>query len=248
MSTKLMRALRAKYRTPRDVVRALGLDESLLDVKHLAFDAKPQSGRDMAWSTLAEHVRDLATLEKARRLFAKTDDDGELLVSLDHLLAEELDGATHKRVQELIHHHLGGHKYDGAASDADEDRNAIERAVDQVENLLGEHGLTEDDLFELRPLLLDYARDRSRRGGRDRARDELPENGLTRPGGRLGQDRKSIDAAMRLFPEAARIGVLDGGDFLPPASAMDEASQRKRGQDIRDAYALFPDARRIGVA
>ena len=39
MPSKLGIALRRKYKTPREVLAKLGLDQSLLDIKHLAFDS-----------------------------------------------------------------------------------------------------------------------------------------------------------------------------------------------------------------
>ncbi|MGH7714982.1 MAG: hypothetical protein ACREML_03190, partial [Vulcanimicrobiaceae bacterium] len=38
MPRSLRNALRAKYRSPREAIKALGLDESVIDVKQLAFD------------------------------------------------------------------------------------------------------------------------------------------------------------------------------------------------------------------
>jgi hypothetical protein len=51
----LARALKAKYRTPREALKALGLDETLLDVEKLAFDAKRARDGGVMEEIMREH-------------------------------------------------------------------------------------------------------------------------------------------------------------------------------------------------
>ena len=113
---KLAEALKRKYKTPKDALRALGLDESLLDVKRLAQDAKKrardesslaelatQSGGHKDWDMGPESdgIPDLGDEEPEpeKRFFGGRDDEEErarrkwrMSQLADHLLAPKEEG------------------------------------------------------------------------------------------------------------------------------------------------------------
>jgi hypothetical protein len=248
MMNKLTRALRAKFKSPRDAIRALGLDEKLLDVPRLGLDMKmtrdePESEREMAWAKIAEHLKDKGALQDAARLFKDEPDDGRLLVELDHLLAEHLDSRTLAELQGVLGHHLGGRAAE------DEDREGLDEATAQVESYLRDHSdLTDDDYDLLRPLLRDHLA---------RGRDELPRNALERSGDRSDSDRSARDGLLHrpglgmgqdgrsaafFFPELVRIRTdLGGYDLAPiiPAPRHSQAADRRNEPLAHDLAAAF---------
>ena len=217
MTSKLVTALRRKYKSPREALKALGIDERLLEVKRLAFDAAP--GREAARRTLHEHLSGPA-LRRALEMFESEPEDVALLLGLEDIVCEELSGEARERAQALLDHQLGGGEYDYAYQTDDEDvdekidEDLLERVANEVfnqlENKTGRQ-LDEVELNEVRDAIKDQMAKRrngdDRRRGDDRkrgrARDaELPTSALEGGmGGRIEDRRRGhrISAADR-FP------------------------------------------------
>ena len=162
---KLGDALRQKYKTPREALKALGLDESLLDASRLAFDAK----------------------RKARDSVLSPDSDHSEYRALSELLAQNLEGELHETAQRLLDRlHGKSEETDGVIDEEpderedepDEDRDEQQRQKrKEVMRMLAEKGRDEwgwDD---------------------EKVRHEImtfPRTGLHHLGGQLGEDAESV--------------------------------------------------------
>jgi len=236
MTSALARALRAKFPRQRDALRALGLDENLLDIDRgrvrrrralqLAFDA---SGPDTVRKHLDEHLQGPA-LEKAQELCSREHDEAELARALEDLFAQNLNGYERMRAMGLLEN-LSKHDRDESVFDEEEDRELIEGMLDRAEEFLRSRGIGDDDVEEFRRLYDRYIRDEIR--GR-RARDsDMPRNGL-------GQDRRHRKMARDTFSarwaEASRIGDCGGGDYYGEPFAMDQQDSVKAATGFEERW------------
>jgi len=229
-------ALRRKFKTPREALRALGLDEKLLDVPRLAYDGA-RKGRD--------EMPDEAALNNEP-------DPAVLRVKLEKLLCENLDGAALQTARDLLSHHLGEltGEYDRAASDEDDDeddgeeseealRERRKKIMGRVADWLSERQQMSDEMIE-------------------RELADFPRNGLEHVGGALDDDlaqvmeqrrrrmasdtKKRQQAFDEMFPEARRLT----GTLLETSYGVQP--ERPPCANFAGFYEMFPQARRIGVA
>src|SRR5690349_14409653 len=144
-------ALRARFKSPRDALKALGIDaEKVLRAPDLAYDARDMSGPEYLRRE-DQIVKNLSGSERAREMLLLERDFNEPGCSLD----EE---------EKMLN-----------AADEEEIRRRVDRAVDYILNHPASP-LTEDDEPELRRHVEDHLR-RRRSNGRD-SEPHMPRNAL----------------------------------------------------------------------
>jgi hypothetical protein len=115
-------ALRAKYRTPQDALKALGLSPALL-----ARDGRTCRGRD-------DDLRDESRVREEDGPRAVEDEDGDPAEELHRLLAENLSPAELKRACELLTELASGGEEDkGEGEEAEERSRRIREKYDAYE-------------------------------------------------------------------------------------------------------------------
>ena len=238
----LLKALRARFRTPQDCLKVLGIDERVLRSPQLAFDARSTDDPDT----------------------------GALRTELEKLLCESLSGDALEKARTLLSHHLGGEEYVGPAEIAAAEEAEAEAAEDhgdddeelkpepepepetkasrraKVSSFLKEKGSSDADLAEFWRIVdaeIDQARERR--------------NGVV--GDRQARQKLAADAAadrsfLALFPEAARFtarSALESGlesaqeRESRPQVAVDHVAM---GATVRGGDWLDQLTRRIGIA
>lgn len=235
--SKLGIALRRRFKSPREALSALGIDQALLDIPRLGFAFDARNGRDGMPGGLNNEV-----------------DPGALLVELEKLLVENLSGGALERAREILDQHLGGGEYDGAASDEDDDEDNYDDDDDYDDD--------EEERRETRRNMMAKTADfLATKKGLDESEiaatlRDFPKNGLEHLGGALAEDlehvmqdrrrrmardtRKTRQAFDAMFPGAARVEEILYGV---------ESERRSIAPDDRDRfYELWPEARRIGIA
>jgi hypothetical protein len=128
----LLRALKAKYRRPREVLRALGLDQSLLNIPRLALDSANGEGAP-----------------------GDESDPVALRIKLEKLFAESLNGHALEKARNLLEQHLGGSEYDLAHHQDDDEeteevlRERRKRLMAKVADWLAtEKNLGDEEIFD----------------------------------------------------------------------------------------------------
>jgi hypothetical protein len=227
MSTnKLGIALRRRFKSPRDCLRALGLDEKLLDVKRLAFDSRnigaiPGTSSKMELEEMLCTVLSGHELQRARDLLHSIDaDDGDGEVEQPEAEDDEVDE------QELREQ-----RRRAMAKTADflADRKGM--SADQIETELRDfprnalHGgfggrFSEGEDEDLKKVMADHRRRR------------------------LAGDAKRRIAFDARFPMAGRVttGSVES-DYGTPLPARRIATD---GAAAKSFYERFPEAQRIG--
>lgn len=179
---RLRDALRKKFRTPQDALRALGLDEFLLDVAR----SKQQAG-------LSRDQVDLPALR----------------AKLEQLLCEHLSGDELEQARGLLNQHLLGRssehdRVDDFEEDDDKKRQSWRKALATVADYLSnEKGFDEEQIKEA---LRDFPRNGLEHQGAalDDDLDDLMQQRRQRMAGDAEKKRQAFDAR---WPQAAR---LDG--------------------------------------
>jgi hypothetical protein len=230
--TSLGAALRAKFRTPRDAILALGLSTDLINVKHLALDAALKRGTRGRAHDAAEGIS-----RTAEGIGAAA--EGELRVALEEVICEALSGQEQQRALEILAQHLpAGYVPREEAEDEEEaDRGRREASREAMRELLKARGASDNELEELFQMI-------------DGLDGDLPRNGTAGgAGGRLAdkaRDRRlARDAAIErdfyaLFPEAAR---LDGTPLY--GEQPDRSIATDGAGSVASGYDYFPSAARI---
>ena len=263
---RLAEELKKRFRTPKDALLRLGLDPTLLDIKHLASDAKQRARREAARKGMA--IDGIGTPEELRA-------------------ARDLHGEEFEREQRRIDNQM---TEEGMVEDwRDEigptleemaEKHGRRATMDRFSRFLSDKaGWSHDQIHEMLKAwpLPKNALEGGMGGelaGDDEERAALAEDidwtmaQLTGEGGssttgpgyedspkagdkRRAHDRKlALDAKrernfLRRFPEAARLQARPGdfcnfGDRQPEPLAMDEA-------DDSEFFKMFPMARRLGV-
>ena len=203
----LKEALRRKFGTPKNVLRALQLPESLLDIRGMALDGAMPGGmtsKVMLDKLLAQHLSGHA-LQQARDLLNSIDpDDGERTDPFEEGAVDEDDDDETKRASR---------------------RDMMMRAAD----VLAKKGFDEKEIFDvLREFpsnglenlggalaedlrkVMSVMSDRRRRTGHDEKRRQL------------AADRAN-SSLLEFFPEAARLNgtALEAGIGAAPQIAVD---------------------------
>ncbi len=224
----LREVLKRKFGTPKNVLRALQLPESLLDIRGMALDgAMPMTSKVMLEKLLAQHLSG-HELQQARDLLNSIDpDDGERTDPFE-------EGAV-----------------DEEEDDVDEEalREQRRRAMAKTAAFLStKKGLDEEQIFEA---LKDFPTNGLSNLGKRAARDldDLMKDRRRRMAGDSKRLAFATDRAetslRRMFPEAERLfagtAVEAGIGEAPEPLAMDSAAQ-----DSFDA--MYPNSKRIGVA
>jgi hypothetical protein len=256
---KLGDALRKKYRSPREALRALGLDESLLDASRLAFDRKArdgvlspdapnQSALTMLETMLAEHLQG-SELEKAQRLLEAIQHEA----GIDHG-AEEEDGMVDDDREEM----------------PDEEKRLFRcwQMKGLADHCIGEKGWTTNDVREMfahPDFLLKSGIETGGAGGGALAQDidwtmeQLEGMGGTATSGyepkadrRMAKDkRRKLALDRKRQREYFGMDRLEPrrGDFCnygdQPTLAYDESADD--GDSDSEFFKMFPEARRLST-
>ncbi len=208
---KLGDALRKKYRTPKDALKALGLDPSLLDASRLAFDGK----------------------RKARDSVLSPDSDGASLAALEKLLAEHLDGEVFQRAQRMIEAamHEAGVEHDGEVVDEepaddreempDEEKRLFRRwqMKGLADHCIGEKGWSVNDVRTM----FEHP-------------DFLPKSGIETGGAGGGALAEDIDWTMEQLE-----GVGTGGTNIYREMPQSKDRKRRMAKDRQRKLALDRD-------
>jgi hypothetical protein len=244
--SKLADALRKKYGTPRAVLQALGLDESILadaraEAVKLAQDAaRARDSEDVVWHADSPTLRDPA-VERGEAI-ARAKDQGQISSSeiekLLRLLRE--NGFNDRFIQAVSYKLNGGAEDDLTERDREElrGREKTAPALD-IEKFLKSKGLSEDDIdraFEI--------------GGVDRrrAKDEIPNvsggfgGKFAERGGMAGD--MAMDKLARKFPGIERIGVDSNFGVRPREPERSPASSREH---LARLHAKFPGLANIKI-
>ncbi len=218
--SKLGIALRRRFKTPKDVLKKLGLDERLLSIPRLAFDQRnigaiPGTSSKMELEEMLCTVLSGHELQRARDLLHSIDaDDGEQL---------------------------------GAEDDEDVDEEALReerrRAMARTAGFLADRkGMSEDDIAET---LSDFPKNGLEHlgGALDDDLERLMKERRRSMATDATRRRLAFD---RRFPESGRVG---GGSVSVATHYGDPVPARRIGADSAGAksfYERFPGAQRIG--
>ena len=190
----LLRALKAKYRTPREALAALGLDQSLLDV------SPPPNGASGAETPLA----------KLHSLLAQHFHGPEYSRVLELLEAANLSGHDYDRAVER--------KYNGEENEAEDNevdeeelRQQRRKAMAKVADFFGRKGFSEDQIAEM---LRDFPKNGLEHlgGALDKDHDEIMMTGAS-------EWRPMHVFARRPMTQSATISPMRGGSSLRAAPA-----------------------------
>ncbi len=188
----LLRALKAKYRTPREALAALGLDQSLLDV------SPPPNGASGAETPLA----------KLHSLLAQHFHGPEYSRVLELLEAANLSGHDYDRAVER--------KYNGEENEAEDNevdeeelRQQRRKAMAKVADFFGRKGFSEDQIAEM---LRDFPKNGLEHlgGALDKDHDEIMNDRRQRMATDARIRAEAYDAVCDHFPDARRIVVAGG--------------------------------------
>ena len=235
MPSKLGIALRRKYKTPRAALQALGLPESLISVKRLAFDQRnigpiPGTTAKMRLEEMLCTVLSGHELQRARDLLHSIDaDDGEADEGeLEQQEAE--DGEDDEETEEQLREQR--RKTMAKVADFFADRKNM--SPDQIEDamldfprnaLRGGFGgrFSEDEREDLKKVMEDHKARRRRMAGDARRRQHAFDSrfagaarvtgtlletsyGSPMPERRVADDGAAERNFLKRFPQAARIG------------------------------------------
>ena len=247
----LARALKAKFRTPREALEALGLDPALIDIKQLAKDSKLRRGRDgMVDGAEAEEMR------AARNLSGSAFEDEQLRINrqMEHEMTDDDEEERRDEYDEEEPRFFGGRN--------DEEERKIRRfRMRQLADHLttardaGGQGLSHNDAAEI---LRDFPRNELEHMNASVFDEDLESvmEKLTGMGGTSttgyppkAGDRRKMAKDARLATKHFGLDRLEGrsnemlryGDRAEPL-AMDEATESANADSFA---AFFPDAARI---
>jgi hypothetical protein len=223
----LARALKAKFKTPREALRALGLDESLLDVEKMAFDAK-RRGRD------GNVLSDLAGEPGGHKhwdMGPHADGDPDLGEQEE---PEEMPDEEARELRRRQMRQLGGELMKDHGWSSDEVKSMFMHREFPTNALAGGLGgrLSEDDVDWTMKELEGIGT-----GGNVAYGPKVKDKRMAKDA-RLAQD--SFD---RMFPDAQRLTGSDMSHRYGDQLAMDAAAGDDGSFDL-----FFPDAKRIGIA
>ena len=231
----LLAALKARFKNPKDALRALGLDENLLSLKRLGLDSALKRPRG---------ARDAAKIGEV--------DPMELYVQLEELICKHVSTPARTEMLELVGHALGTGDYDraydveaeaedeGEAGEEESFREKRKRMMQTIARFLAERkGLSEDEIAQQ---LADFPLNGIQKfEAADDLEALMKERGMASNKGRdrrLAHDAAAERRFFDLFPEAKRIG----GARPERPVAMDGAGS------IASGYDFFEDAARISQA
>ncbi|MGA9307237.1 MAG: hypothetical protein WBW31_17670 [Candidatus Sulfotelmatobacter sp.] len=255
----LARALKAKFSSPKDALRCLGLPEDLLDVKQLANDAKQRARREAAKRGMAidgigtpeelRAARDLTgeAFEKEQRRLDRELEDGmvedwrdEIGPTLEEMAEKHGRRATMDRFSRFLS--------DKAGWSHDQIHEMLKAWPLPKNALAGGMGgeLAEDD--EERAALaedIDWTMEQlTGEGGSSMTGPGYEDSPKAGDRKRRARDRRMArDSFAAMYPDAQRLDGSDASHRYGDQLVMDAAADDDGSFD-----AFFPDAKRIGIA
>ena len=250
----LLAALKKKFRRPQDALRALGLDEDLLRLPKLAFDAhgEPEHPKVAFEKYLAQNLQGETFVRAQQMLHSLEDSDGKTLDDYDRACEDETDPDHH-----------------ADSPDHDRDEGHVENRLRRLAHVLREAGLGEDDVEEAVELARrDYKKNnwnlprnatKGGIGGRfSEASDhrKMSRDARKRKLGRDGRDAANKRDFYARFPQARRLtagsqllaGIPSGPPDQPARGVRRIAVDAADDSAAADFHRRFPGASRIGIA
>jgi hypothetical protein len=247
--SKLADALRKKYGTPRAVLQALGLDESILadaraEAARLAQDAaRARDSEDVVWHGDHPTLRDPAVEEGER--IARAKDAGQITgAEIEKILRTLREAGVASDTIKRISYALS----DGATDDLTESnreqlREREKPTLDDIADFLRSKNLSEDDVKKALEL---GAADRRRA-----AKDTIPRSGVSggfggafSERGMAGDRAIAMDRLAKKFPGIERITVDSGFGVRPQEPERNPAPSRAQ---LERLHSRFPGMAAIKI-